>query len=129
MSGKILAFCCEHSAYAAADEAGRLRLHYPENVRIIKVPCAGRVDVIHILKAFENGVEAVLLLGCKPDACHHIDGNERAAAKVDYASALLKEIGLDDKKVAIFYTAPNAPHELALILNDFSKALKEQVAK
>ena len=52
----IVAFCCEYCAYAAADTAGAQRLSYPPNVKIINVPCSGRVDTLHILKAFEKGV-------------------------------------------------------------------------
>ena len=54
---KIIVFCCQWCSYAAADLAGSMRLQYPPNIRIIKVPCTGRVDVLHILHAFECGAE------------------------------------------------------------------------
>ncbi len=60
---RILAFCCRHCAYAAADLAGGLRIQYPPNVRIIEVPCTGRVDVTEILHAFERGVDGVMVAG------------------------------------------------------------------
>ncbi len=60
---QILAFCCEHCAYAAADLAGGLRMQYPPNVKIILLPCAGKLDVLMALQAFENGVDGVMVAG------------------------------------------------------------------
>ncbi|HEU65981.1 MAG TPA: hydrogenase iron-sulfur subunit, partial [Chloroflexi bacterium] len=120
----IIAFCCEHSAYPAADRVGKLRLHYPEKLRIVRVPCAGRVDVIHILKAFENGAVAVLVLGCEDGACHHITGNTRAEERVKYCNMLLKEVGMDGRPVAMFNLSPNAPHKFVRIIEEINKKIK-----
>jgi len=60
---RVLAFCCRHCAYAAADLAGGLRVSYPPGVRIIDVPCSGRVDVIDMLRAFEQGADGVVVAG------------------------------------------------------------------
>ncbi len=60
---KIVAFCCRHCAYAAADLAGAMRLHYPHSVRIVDVPCSGRVDPLEMLRAFERGVDGLLVAG------------------------------------------------------------------
>ena len=60
---KILAFCCRHCAYTAADLAGGLRIQYPAGVRIIEVPCSGRVEVTEVLHAFERGVDGVIVAG------------------------------------------------------------------
>jgi len=60
---RILAFCCRHCAYAAADLAGGLRLSYPPGVHIIDVPCSGRVDVTDMLRAFERGADGVVVAG------------------------------------------------------------------
>ncbi len=60
---QILAFACHYCAYAAADLAGSMRLHYPTNVKIVKLPCTGKVDVLYLLKAFERGADGVLVAG------------------------------------------------------------------
>ncbi len=111
LDGRHVAFCCEHSAYPAADLAGRLRLHYPENLRIIRVPCAGQVDVFHILKALEIGAAGVLVMGCEEGACHHITGNTRAKERVRYCDTLLKEANVVGRSVVMFNLSPNAPHK------------------
>ncbi len=125
MSSCIVAFCCERSAYPAADLAGKLKLHYPENIRVIRVPCAGRVDLIHILKAFEKGAAAVLVLGCEDGACHHITGNTRAKERVEYCNMLLKEIEADGRHVAMFNLSPNEPHKFVRAVNEITKRIKE----
>jgi len=124
-NGRIVAFCCEHSAYPAADLAGKLRLHYPENLRVIRVPCAGQVDVFHILKAFEKGAATVLVMGCEDGACHHITGNIRAKERVNYCNMLLKEVRVDGRPVAMFNVSPNAPHKFVRAVNEITEITKE----
>jgi F420-non-reducing hydrogenase iron-sulfur subunit len=60
---KIIAFCCEFCAYTAADLAGSMRLEYPSNVRVVKIMCTGKIDILYLLKAFESGVDAAFVAG------------------------------------------------------------------
>lgn len=60
---QIVAFCCHYCAYAAADLAGSLRLQYPTNLKVIRLPCTGKVDTLHVLKAFEEGADGVMVAG------------------------------------------------------------------
>jgi len=60
---QILAFACHYCAYAAADLAGSMRLSYPTNVKIVQLPCTGKIDVLYLLKAFERGADGVLVAG------------------------------------------------------------------
>ncbi len=124
MRGEIVAFCCERSAYPAADMAGKMRLRCPEGLRVIKVPCAGRVDVLHILRAFERGAGAVLVLGCEEGACRHITGNLRAKERVKYAKMLLKEVGIDEGRLEMFNLAPNTPHKFVQIVSDMDEKIR-----
>jgi F420-non-reducing hydrogenase iron-sulfur subunit len=126
MKGAIVAFCCQHSAYSAADLAGKLGLHYPEAVRIIRIPCAGRVDVIHILRALEKGAAAVLVVGCEEGACHHVTGNIRARERVEHCAMLLKEIGMDGRRVMIFGVSPNAPHRFVQAVNEIGMRIGDR---
>lgn len=123
MKGRIVAFCCERSAYHAADLAGRLRLRSPESLRIIRIPCAGRVDVLHILRAIEKGAAAVLVLGCEDGACHHITGNLRAKERVEQCNTLLKEAGIEGRPVVMLGLSPNAPHKFVRIADEIAQAV------
>ena len=60
---QIVAYCCKYCAYAAGDLAGSMRLNYPPNVKVIQVPCTGRVDILHLLRAIEDGADAVYVAG------------------------------------------------------------------
>jgi coenzyme F420-reducing hydrogenase delta subunit len=60
---EVIAFCCKYCAYAAGDLAGSMRLNYPSNVKVVQVPCSGRVDIVHLLRAIESGADAVYVAG------------------------------------------------------------------
>lgn len=124
-NNKIVAFCCANSAYQAADKAGKMRLCYPDNVRIIRVPCAGRVDVVHILKAFEKGAAGVLVMGCQEGACQHLTGNTRAKERLKYAGDLLKEVGIDRERVKMVNLAPDMAQKFICEIEVMMEKIKE----
>lgn len=95
----IVAFCCHYCAYTAADMAGSQRLCYPPNVKIVRVPCSGKVDTIHILKAFEKGADGVYVAGCLDGDCHFKNGNVRAERRVANTQKLLDEIGVGGERL------------------------------
>lgn len=95
----IVAFCCHYCAYTAADMAGSQRLAYPANVRIIRVPCSGKVDALHIIKAFEKGADGVYVAGCLEGDCHFKNGNDKAARRVAYMQNYLEEIGIEPERL------------------------------
>jgi coenzyme F420-reducing hydrogenase delta subunit len=97
----IVAFCCHYCAYTAADMAGSQRLCYPPNVKIIRVPCTGKVDTIHLLKAFEKGADGVYVAGCLEGDCHFKNGNRKAAKRVEQARTLLEGIGIEGERLAM----------------------------
>ena len=99
---EIVAFCCHYCAYGAADLAGSMRLNYPANVKIVKLPCTGKVDIIYLLKAFEDGADGVYVAGCLEGNCHFTDGNIKAKRRVQRAKKLLTEIGLDGERLQMY---------------------------
>ncbi len=99
---KIVAYCCNFCAFAAADLAGAMRLQYPVNVRIIRLPCTGKVDAIHLMKAFEDGADGVFVAGCLEGQCHYLEGNLRAKKRVTYVKRLLTEVQIEPERVEMF---------------------------
>lgn len=99
---RILAFCCKYCAYAAADLAGSMRLSYPTNIKVIQVPCTGRVDIIHLLRAIEDGADGVYVAGCLEGECHFIEGNLRARKRVNYVKEVLKDIGIETERIEMY---------------------------
>ena len=99
----IVAFCCTHCAYNAADLAGSLRVQYPPAVKVVEVPCTGRVEIYHLLRAFEEGVDGVLVAGCLPGNCHYLEGNLNARRRVEQARRMLKDIGLEPERLKMVH--------------------------
>ena len=96
---KIVAFCCHYCAYAAADLAGSERLQYPPNIRIIRSPCTGRLEIDFFMKAFEAGADGVLVAGCEEGSCHFKEGNYLAKRRVNTTKQLLQEAGLEPERL------------------------------
>lgn len=96
---RILAFLCTWCSYAGADLAGVSRIQYPPNIRIIRVPCSGRVNPAYILKALHQGYDGVLVSGCHPGDCHYLTGNYYARRKFHLLKELLDFAGLEEGRV------------------------------
>jgi F420-non-reducing hydrogenase iron-sulfur subunit len=96
---KLVAFCCNYCAYAAADLSGSMRIQYPPNVRIIKTPCTGRLEARFLMRAFEKGADGVLVAGCLEGGCHFIEGNLFAKKRVNYTRNMLAELGLEEDRL------------------------------
>lgn len=99
---QIIAFCCKYCAYAAADLAGSMRLEYPANVKIVQVPCSGRVDAWHLLRAIEEGADGVYVAGCLEGECHFLEGNLKTKRKVNAVRKLLAEVGIEPERIAMY---------------------------
>jgi len=79
-----------------------MRLQYPTNVEIIRVPCTGRVDIIHLLKALEDGADGVYVAGCEEGDCHYLTGNLKARKRVVYVQKVLEDLGVEKERVAMY---------------------------
>ena len=112
---KILALVCTYCTYTAADMAGSARMQYPATVRIVKYLCTGRIDLLHILKGFEAGADAVMVSGCEAGSCHFLEGNLRARERVEYAQKLLEEVGLAGRLEMFEVAASDAPKWVAAV--------------
>ena len=95
---RIVAFLCNWCSYAGADLAGMSRRGYPAAIRIIRVPCSGRVDPMFVLKSFERGADMVLMSGCHPGDCHYASGNYHARRKLMAFRELLAFMGIDPRR-------------------------------
>lgn len=122
---QIIAYCCKWCSYAAADLAGNMRIQYPAEVKIIRVPCTGRVDVLHLLKTFENGADGVFISGCLPGDCHYMTGNNKAAKRVKYVKDILKSIKINPDRLEMFYNSAAMGPQFARTCIDFTSKIKE----
>ena len=120
----IIAFCCHYCAFTAADLAGTMRQQYPANIRIVRLPCSGKVDVNMILHAFEEGADGVIVGACEPGSCHFIQGNLRAKQRVEYAKDRLEEVGVNPARLEMYYIAASQGPLFAQTARDFTEHIK-----
>ena len=121
---QIVAFCCKYCAYAAADLAGSMRLSYPPNVKVIQLPCTGRVDILHLLKAVEDGADGVYVAGCLEGECHFLKGNLRARKKVNYVKKTLEELGIEPERIEMFNLSSAMGPRFAEIASEMTQRIK-----
>lgn len=95
MDKKIVAFLCNWCSYAGADLAGVSRFQYPPSLRIIRIPCSGRVDPLFLFKALKHA-DGILVAGCHPGDCHYTSGNLVARRKFALVKSLLDFVGVED---------------------------------
>ena len=103
-----------------------MRLSYPVDIKVIQVPCTGRVDILHLLNAIEDGADGVYVAGCLEGECHFIEGNLKARRKVEYVKKTLTELGIEPERVEMYNlsSAQGARFaEIAIEMVDKIKAL------
>jgi len=121
---EITAFLCIYCAYMAADTAGALRIPYPPNVKLVKLPCTGKMDPRYILKAFEDGADGVYVAACPVGNCHHVRGNERAYARVQWTQQLLDDIGLGGERLDMFFMSGGMGATFAEVANEMTERIR-----
>jgi len=105
---KVVAYCCTYCAYTAGDLAGSMRLRYAPNVRVVKILCTGKIDAVLLLRAFEDGADAVYVAGCAVGDCHFLEGNLQAIRTVAYTKRLMAQIGLEPERLEFFHIPASA---------------------
>lgn len=121
---RILSYCCKYCAYAAADLAGSMRLNYPGNIKIIQVPCTGRVDVLHLMKAMEEGADGVYVAGCMEGECHFINGNLKAKRRVQFVKQQLAAIGIEPERVEMYNLSSAMGPRFAEIATEMTERIR-----
>ncbi len=102
-----------------------MRLSYPPAVKVIQVPCTGRVDIIHLLNAIEDGADGVYVAGCLEGECHYKTGNLRTRKKVEYVKRILKEIGIEPERVEMYNLSAAQGARFAEIATEMTDRIKE----
>ncbi|KGO34276.1 MAG: hydrogenase iron-sulfur subunit [Desulfoprunum sp.] len=120
----IVAFCCHYCAYTAADMAGSQRLSYPPNVKVIRVPCSGKVDAMHVIKAFEKGVDGVYVAGCLEGDCHFKNGNTKATRMVAYVRRYMDEIGIEPERLEMVTMSAGMGYRFAQVATEITEKIR-----
>ena len=101
-----------------------MRLQYPENIRIVSVPCTGKVDLIHLLKALEKGADGAYVVGCMEGECRYNNGNFRARKRVEQAQKILEGIGIGGERVQIYNLSSSEGPKFAKFAQEMTEKIK-----
>ena len=121
---KIVVFVCSWCGRAGADLAGIAGLQCPVGVRIIRVPCAGRVDPYLVVKTFQSGGDGVLVCGCHPGDCHHLSGNLVARRRLTILKGMLEFIDIEKERFQVAWISGLEGAKFARLLREISEKLK-----
>jgi len=101
-----------------------MRLDYPANIKIIRVPCTGKVDVMYLLRAIQKGADGVYVVGCLEGTCHYNEGNFRARERVEHVRMLLEEIGLEADRVRMYNLSSGEGPTFAAYAKEMTELIK-----
>lgn len=122
---KIIAFLCNWCSYAGADLAGTSRLQYPSNIRIIRVPCSGRINPLYIIRALVDGADAVMVSGCHPGDCHYLSGNMYARRRFAVLKKLLTIAGIEPDRVQFTWVSASEGSRFAAVVKEVVEKAKK----
>ncbi len=120
---RIVGFLCNWCSYAGADMAGTSRMSYPPHIRIIRVPCSGRVDPLLVVKAFELGADGVLVAGCHPGDCHYTEGNYYARRRFALLRPFLDYLGIDKERFRVEWVSASEGKRFSQVVSSFTDEL------
>lgn len=120
---RIVGFLCNWCSYAGADSAGTARMVYPTNIRIIRVPCSGRVDPLLIVKSFQMGADGVLVAGCHPGDCHYTEGNYYARRRFALLRPFLEYLGIEAARFRVEWVSASEGKRWSKVVTSFTEEL------
>lgn len=102
-----------------------MRLNYPDSIRIIRVPCTGKVDVIHLMRALEKGADGAIVVGCLEGDCRFERGNLMARKRVEQAGKLLDKVGIGGERVQMYNLSSGEGPRFAEIATEMTEKIIE----
>lgn len=102
-----------------------MRLQYPGNIRIIRVPCTGKVDVLHLLHAFEKGADGVYVVGCLEGDCRFNTGNLRARRRVQEVQKILDAVGIGGERAQMYNLSSGEGPRFAQFAVEMTEKIRE----
>lgn len=115
---RIVAFLCNWCSYAGADLAGTSRLQYPPNIRIIRLPCSGRINPLFIIKALADGADGIMVSGCHPGDCHYLTGNMIARRRFTMLKRLLTTAGINPDRIQFTWVSASEGNRFAAVVEE-----------
>ena len=120
----VVAFCCRECAYAAADASANARTSLPPTVRLVLMPCTGRVSPLHLLSALAEGADGVMVAGCLEGQCHYREGNFNAIDRVKFVQRLLQSVGVESDRARMFTMSAGEPPKFVAAVKEMDRIVR-----
>lgn len=121
---RLVAFLCNWCSHAAADKAGASQLAQPSGLRTVRLMCTGRMDPQFVVKAFDEGADGVLVLGCHPGDCHYKEQNLRAIQRHRLLVRLLESTGIAAERCQLEFVSAAEGEKYARTVNEMVEAIR-----
>ncbi len=123
----IQVFSCHYTSQQSCADGGTelQKLNFPENVKLNRVPCTGKLQVVTLLKAFEEGADGVYVVGCPTDTCHNVKGSQRAAKRVETVKASISELGIEAERVEMYHMERGLHPEFVNAANEMNERIQK----
>lgn len=122
---RIVGFLCNWCSYGGADTAGVGRFAQPTDLRIVRVPCSGRINPLFIMKALVSGADGVLVSGCHPRDCHYAEGNYFARRRLEVLKGLLPVLGIDPRRFEYTWVSASEGQRWRHVVETFTKQVHD----
>ena len=122
---KIVGIVCNWCSYAGADTAGVGRFKQPANMRLVRVPCTGRIDPLFALKAFEKGADGVRISGCHPGDCHYSEGNYYARRRFELLERMVHHLGIPKERFKWTWVSASEGQRWQQVVTDFTEGVEK----
>jgi len=120
---KIIGYLCTWCSYTGADLAGTTRLKYPPNIRVVRVPCSGRISPELILRTFRDGADGVIVMGCHIGECHYTSGNHRTAKRIPILKRLLSYAGIEPERLHLEWVSASEATRFVEAVREFTETV------
>lgn len=117
-------FYCQNIPESGDQERKALEKQYGKSVRFFPVPCSGRVEPLHFLRALEEFADAAYLVTCPEGACRYFEGNRRAKKRVERARSIIAGIGLEEERIGIVVTSKEERKGLATLAQEIMQRVQ-----
>jgi len=122
---QIVCFCCHNCTSCAEDTINPIRENNSIPIKLVKMPCSGKVEILYLLKAFEEGADGVFVVGCQEGECHYLEGNIRTKRRVNFTRKILDEIGIGGSRVYMYNIDPSDSDALSKVTIE----MREKIVK
>ena len=121
----IVPFCCHNCTSCAEDTINAIRDDDAINIRLVKMPCTGKVEILYLLKAFEEGADGVIVVGCPEGECHYLEGNIRTKRRVSFTRKILDEIGIGGNRIHMYNIDPSDSEAFSKVTSEVRDIIKD----